>query len=142
MEQEEEMKNNEINKINQVYSSLVNNKNCFLDKYCRTYDGYLKFLKSKINNEKQNLEDLIDKQYNLQYEVNQLLSETIKKQEKLTFRVDKVNGCSKGTGLHITKDFKRLFEHASRDYRLDARAGGARNPYNYPGAAAPAACTT
>lgn len=89
MEQEEEMKNNEINKINQVYSSLVNNKNCFLDKYCRTYDGYLKFLKSKINNEKQNLEDLIDKQYNLQYEVNQLLSETIKKQEKLEEYVEK-----------------------------------------------------
>lgn len=89
MEQEEELKNNEIDKVNQKYFSLVNNKNCFLDKYCRTYDSYLKFLKNKINNEKQNLEDLIDKQYNLQYEVNQLLSEAIKKQEKLEEYVEK-----------------------------------------------------
>ena len=32
---------------------------------------------------------------------------------------------------YITENFKRLFEHAGRDYRLDARAGGAQTIFSY-----------
>ena len=31
-------------------------------------------------------------------------------------------------GSFFCPDLQRLFEHAGRDYRLDARAGGAKNP--------------
>lgn len=80
LNQELDLQNNLIQQEKVTFSSLMNNKNYLLEKFCTTYDGYLKFLRTKIHNEKEKLEELNDKQTSILYEVNQLLGLVIKKQ--------------------------------------------------------------
>ena len=80
LNQELALQNNLIEQEKLTFSSLMNNKNYLLEKFCTTYDSYLKFLRTKIHNEKTKLEELSDKQTNILYEVNNLLGLVIKKQ--------------------------------------------------------------
>ena len=80
LNQELALQNNLIEQEKLTFSSLMNNKNYLLEKFCTTYDSYLKFLRTKIHNEKTKLEELSEKQTNILYEVNNLLGLVIKKQ--------------------------------------------------------------
>ena len=80
LNQELALQNNLIEQEKLTFSSLMNNKNYLLEKFCTTYDSYLKFLRTKIHNEKTKLEELSDKQTSILYEVNNLLGLVIKKQ--------------------------------------------------------------
>ena len=80
LNQERALQNNLIEQEKLTFSSLMNNKNYLLEKFCTTYDSYLKFLRTKIHNEKTKLEELSEKQTNILYEVNNLLGLVIKKQ--------------------------------------------------------------
>ena len=83
LNQELALQNNLIEQEKLTFSSLMNNKNYLLEKFCTTYDSYLKFLRTKIHNEKTKLDELSDKQTSILYEVNNLLGLVIKKQEIL-----------------------------------------------------------
>ena len=80
LNQELALQNNLIEQEKLTFSSLMNNKNYLLEKFCTTYDSYLKFLRTKIHNEKTKLDELSDKQTSILYEVNNLLGLVIKKQ--------------------------------------------------------------
>ena len=80
LNQELALQNNLIEQEKLTFSSLMNNKNYLLEKFCTTYDSYIKFLRTKIHNEKTKLEELSEKQTNSLYEVNNLLGLVIKKQ--------------------------------------------------------------
>ena len=80
LNQERALQNNLIEQEKLTFSSLMNNKNYLLEKFCTTYDSYLKFLRTKIHNEKTKLDELSDKQTSILYEVNNLLGLVIKKQ--------------------------------------------------------------
>ena len=80
LNQELALQNNLIEQEKLTFSSLMNNKNYLLEKFCTTYDSYIKFLRTKIHNEKTKLDELSDKQTSILYEVNNLLGLVIKKQ--------------------------------------------------------------
>ena len=80
LNQELALQNNLIEQEKLTFSSLMNNKNYLLEKFCTTYDSYLKFLRTTIHNEKTKLDELSDKQTSILYEVNNLLGLVIKKQ--------------------------------------------------------------
>lgn len=78
----EEEKLAQLESVNEDYKSLSFNKQ-LLNKYDYTFKEYLKFLKSKISQEKDILDDLSDSRLALQIEVNSLLGNIIKTQENL-----------------------------------------------------------
>ncbi len=80
LNQELALQNNLIEQEKLTFSSLMNNKNYLLEQFCTTYDSYIKFLRTKIHNEKTKLDELSDKQTSILYEVNNLLGLVIKKQ--------------------------------------------------------------